>query len=110
MCREEYAAFEKLAADLGQLAKFGSLNMAGISTESLKERGIDAERAAMCKHSLVLKPYGEQSEPDDPFPLYAGAGHCYHCAPPILCLAPADQECSLLHPAPSGCHIAWQAT
>lgn len=72
-CSKETSAFAKLAGELGPLAKFGSLNTTSISRESLAERGIAAEMAAECNHSLVLKQFGEQSEPDDPFPLYAGA-------------------------------------
>lgn len=72
-CKGAAADFAKLVSDLGPLAKFGELNATGLTPDALEERGIAAGQAADCKRSLILKPYGEQSEPDDPFPLYAGA-------------------------------------
>lgn len=49
----------------------GRVNASAIDADILEENGIQAEPGtAGCAHQLVLKPYGEQSEPDDPFPVF----------------------------------------
>lgn len=51
----------------------GRVNASAIDADTLEENGIQAPpSAASCVHQLVLKPYGEQSDPDDPFPVFEG--------------------------------------
>ena len=51
----------------------GRVNASAIDADTLEENGIQAPPgAAGCAHQLVLKPYGEQSDPDDPFPVFEG--------------------------------------
>ena len=51
----------------------GRVNASAIDADTLEENGMRAPpSAAGCAHQLVLKPYGEQSDPDDPFPVFEG--------------------------------------
>ena len=61
-----------MLAELGPLAMFGELNASRYSDKELAERGLSSEQQPGCRRTLALKPYGEQSEPDDPFPVFAG--------------------------------------
>ena len=69
-------AFQRMLVDLGPLAMFGELNTSRYSEAELAERGLRGEQAPGCRRTLALKPYGEQSEPDDPFPVFAGDLRC----------------------------------
>ena len=51
------------------------LSLAGLLSQAseLEERGIDGPLPGGCARALLLKPFGEQSEPEDPFPVFSGA-------------------------------------
>ena len=70
-------AFQRMLVDLGPLAMFGELNSSRYSNGELAERGLSGSQAPGCRRTLALKPYGEQSEPGDPFPVFTG---CFHSA------------------------------
>ena len=51
------------------------LSLAGLLSQAseLEARGIDGPMPGGCVRALLLKPFGEQSEPEDPFPIFPGA-------------------------------------
>jgi hypothetical protein len=70
-------------------SQVGRVNASAIDADTLEENGIQAPpSAAGCAHQLVLKPYGEQSDPDDPFPVLEGTAGCLaamnHLTPLLL--------------------------
>ena len=71
-CQDEGVAYQRMLVDLGPLAMFGELNALRYSEAELAERGLRGDQAPGCRRTLALKPYGEQSEPDDPFPVFTG--------------------------------------
>ncbi len=71
-CQDEGVAFQRMLVDMGPLAMFGELNASRYSDTELAERGLSGDQAPGCRRTLALKPHGEQSEPDDPFPVFAG--------------------------------------
>ncbi len=75
-CQEEGLGFQRMLVDLGPLAMFGELNASRYSDAELAERGLSGGQAPGCRRTLALKPYGEQSEPDDPFPVFSGELLC----------------------------------
>jgi hypothetical protein len=58
--------------DLGPLALFGELNASRYSDKQLAAVGLRSEQAAGCRRTFALKPYGDQSEPDEPFAIFTG--------------------------------------
>ena len=71
-CQEQGAEFQRMLAELGPLAMFGELNASRYSDKQLTERGMRPEQATDCRRTFTLKPYGDQSEPDELFPVFAG--------------------------------------
>lgn len=73
-CDASAADLVQIATYLGGSAKVGRVNASAIDADTLEGNGIEVTPAAAgCAHRMVLKPYGEQSEPDDPFPVFEGA-------------------------------------
>lgn len=61
--------------ELGGLVRVGLLAVASAAdAEALADNNIEMQQLpGGCRHELVLKPFGEQTDPDESFPVFSGA-------------------------------------
>lgn len=72
-CAAQAVKLAKAARTLGTLARVARVNMTAASESEVADRGLGLPPAGdSCDHVLSLKPYGEQSEPEESFPVFQG--------------------------------------
>ncbi len=58
-------------------AQVGRINATELGDSQLAERGLAMPPAGTaCTHALSLKPFGEQSEPEEAFSVFSGLHAC----------------------------------
>lgn len=72
-CAVQAVKLANAANILGSLSRVARLNVTGLPETDVTERGLRMPTAGVaCDHAITLKPFGDQSEPDEAFPFFDG--------------------------------------